>query len=123
MDLAGSEFQSVLDVNSLLVLSAAGDNMKDDRESKRMWTRNSLYSVIGSISEAQAFGSKLALIQHFDSELQDETESYIYTLVVNLHQNMLIFIFLVAAVDLIDELMSADGKNLNYYNNNTCIYY
>ncbi|XP_053294383.1 transcription factor E2F5 [Pleuronectes platessa] len=32
MDLAGSEFQSVLDVNSLLVLSAAGDHMKDDRE-------------------------------------------------------------------------------------------
>ena len=79
--------------------------------------------MIGSSSEAQAFGSKLALIQHFDSELRDETESYIYTLVVNLHQNMLIFIFLVAAVDLIDELMSADGKNLNYYNNNTCLYY
>ncbi|GLD50898.1 transcription factor E2F5-like protein, partial [Lates japonicus] len=32
MDLAGPEFQSVLDVSSLLKLSAAGDHMKDDRE-------------------------------------------------------------------------------------------
>ncbi|CAG5896520.1 unnamed protein product [Menidia menidia] len=32
MDLVGSEFQSVLDVNSLLKLSAAGEHMKDDRE-------------------------------------------------------------------------------------------
>ncbi|XP_041804782.1 transcription factor E2F5 isoform X1 [Chelmon rostratus] len=32
MDLVGSEFQSVLDVNSLLKLSAAGDQMRDDRE-------------------------------------------------------------------------------------------
>lgn len=34
MDLVGSEFQSVLDVNSLLKLSAAGDQMRDDREGK-----------------------------------------------------------------------------------------
>ncbi|KAI3374790.1 hypothetical protein L3Q82_021345 [Scortum barcoo] len=32
MDLAGTEFQSVLDMSSLLKLSAAGDHMKDDRE-------------------------------------------------------------------------------------------
>ena len=32
MDLAGPEFQSELDVSSLLKLSAAGDHMKDDRE-------------------------------------------------------------------------------------------
>ncbi|XP_045908506.1 transcription factor E2F5 [Micropterus dolomieu] len=32
MDLAGPEFQSVLDVSSLLKLSVAGDHMKDDRE-------------------------------------------------------------------------------------------
>ncbi|KAG8014281.1 Transcription factor E2F5 [Nibea albiflora] len=32
MDLVGSEFQSVLDVSSLLKLNAAGDHMKDDRE-------------------------------------------------------------------------------------------
>ncbi|XP_035526279.1 transcription factor E2F5-like [Morone saxatilis] len=32
MDLAGPEFQSVLDVSSLLKLNAAGDVMKDDRE-------------------------------------------------------------------------------------------
>ncbi|TKS79610.1 Transcription factor E2F5 [Collichthys lucidus] len=32
MDLVGSEFQSVLDVSSLLKLSTAGDHMKDDRE-------------------------------------------------------------------------------------------
>ncbi|XP_029380418.1 transcription factor E2F5 [Echeneis naucrates] len=32
MDLAGSEFQPVLDVSSLLKLSTAGDHMKDDRE-------------------------------------------------------------------------------------------
>ncbi|XP_074507858.1 transcription factor E2F5 isoform X1 [Sebastes fasciatus] len=32
MDLAGQEFQSVLDVSSLLKLNAAGDHMKDDRE-------------------------------------------------------------------------------------------
>ncbi len=34
MDLAGTEFQSVLDVSSLLKLNAAGDHMKDDREGK-----------------------------------------------------------------------------------------
>ncbi|KAE8290728.1 Transcription factor E2F5 [Larimichthys crocea] len=32
MDLVGSEFQSVLDVSSLLKLNTAGDHMKDDRE-------------------------------------------------------------------------------------------
>ncbi|XP_068558079.1 transcription factor E2F5 [Cebidichthys violaceus] len=32
MDLAGPEFQSVLDMSSLLKLNAAGDHMKDDRE-------------------------------------------------------------------------------------------
>ncbi|KAM4551963.1 transcription factor E2F5 [Odontesthes bonariensis] len=32
MDLAGPEFQSVLDVSSLLKLGAAGEHMKDDRE-------------------------------------------------------------------------------------------
>ncbi|XP_056248402.1 transcription factor E2F5 isoform X2 [Seriola aureovittata] len=32
MDLADPEFQSVLDVSSLLKLNAAGDHMKDDRE-------------------------------------------------------------------------------------------
>uniref|UniRef100_A0A7N8XKW4 E2F transcription factor 5 n=1 Tax=Mastacembelus armatus TaxID=205130 RepID=A0A7N8XKW4_9TELE len=32
IDLAGPEFQSVLDMNSILKLSSAGDHMKDDRE-------------------------------------------------------------------------------------------
>ncbi|XP_059201362.1 transcription factor E2F5 [Centropristis striata] len=32
IDLAGPEFQSVLDMSSLLKLSAAGDHMKDDRD-------------------------------------------------------------------------------------------
>ncbi|XP_069013865.1 transcription factor E2F5 [Embiotoca jacksoni] len=32
MDLAGPDFQSMLDVSSLLKLSAAGDHVKDDRE-------------------------------------------------------------------------------------------
>lgn len=32
MDLAGPDFQSVLDVSSLLKLNTAGDHLKDDRE-------------------------------------------------------------------------------------------
>lgn len=32
MELTGPEFQSLLDVSSLLKLSAAEDHMKDDRE-------------------------------------------------------------------------------------------
>lgn len=32
MDLAGPDFQSVLDMSSLLNLNSAGDHMKDDRE-------------------------------------------------------------------------------------------
>ena len=36
MDLAGPEFQSVLDVNSLLKLGAAGEHMKDDREGEML---------------------------------------------------------------------------------------
>lgn len=32
MDLAGPEFQSVLDMSSLLKLNTAGDHLKDDRE-------------------------------------------------------------------------------------------
>lgn len=43
MDLAGPEFQSVLDVSSLLKLSAAGDHMKDDREGKGIREMESLF--------------------------------------------------------------------------------
>lgn len=34
MYLAGPDFQSVLDVNSLLKLNAVGDHIKDDRDGK-----------------------------------------------------------------------------------------
>lgn len=34
MDLTGHDFQSVLDMSSLLKLNTAGDHMKDDREGK-----------------------------------------------------------------------------------------
>lgn len=32
MDMAGPDFQSVLDMSSLLKLNTAGDHLKDDRE-------------------------------------------------------------------------------------------
>lgn len=48
MDLVGPEFQSVLDMSSLLKLNVAGDHMKDDREgmtqrSEHSYTEQSLF--------------------------------------------------------------------------------
>lgn len=50
MDLEGPEFQSVLDMSSLLKLSSAGDHMKDDREGKAQGSEHSLFCLsLGAI--------------------------------------------------------------------------
>jgi len=58
MDLAGPEFQSVLDVNSLLKLGAAGEHMKDDREGEMLWYESSETEQISFCNCIQQWSSR-----------------------------------------------------------------